>query len=357
MQNVLAAHDRKRFEIFAYSFGPDDGSIYRRRIARDCEHFRDLRSASLGESYCAICADSLNVLVDLQGFTGFSRMSLMALRPAPIQVNYLGFPGTTGADFIDYLIGDVVVMPPEHAASYSEKGVILPRCFLPVDTSQAPSTNRGTRADHGLPESGIVFGAFNNSYKLEPQVFDVWMRILKQVPGSVLWLSPVTAPIDRNLRAEATARGIAGERLVFARKIPEKADHLARHALADLFLDTLIYNGHTTVADALWAGLPVLTCPGETFASRVGASLLTAAGLPELIAPNLAAYEATAARLGNSRDELLKLKERLSSSRRTSPLFDTARFVSGIERAYVAMCDLRAAGKPPERIVIDAGRA
>jgi protein O-GlcNAc transferase len=354
VQGVFGLHDRRGFEVFAYSFGPDDGSPYRQRIARDCDHFRDLRAASLAEGARQIHDDGLHVLIDLQGWVGFPRMSLLALRPAPVQAHYLGHPGTTGAEFIDYLIGDPVVTP-RLGTAYQEQLVLLPHCYLATDNGQPVADAAGTRADHGLPAEGVVFCAFNNSYKIEPGRFGVWMRVLGRVPGSVLWLSPVAAPIERNLRREAEARHVAGERLVFARRVADKADHLARHRLADLFLDTATYNGHTTACDALWAGLPVLTCPGDTFASRVGASLLTAVGLPELIAADEKQYEELAVRLAGHPEELGELRRKLADQRTTWPLFDTARLVRNLERAYRAMWDVYASGRPPQPLAVTDG--
>jgi predicted O-linked N-acetylglucosamine transferase (SPINDLY family) len=352
VQGVFGLHDRGGFEVFAYSFGPDDGSPYRRRIARDCDHFRDLRGATLADSARCIHHDRLHVLVDLQGHTGFSRMSVLALRPAAVQVNYLGHPGTSGADFLDYLVGDPVVTPPERAAAYRERVVTLPHCYLATDNGQAVAASAGSRAEHGLPEAGTVFCAFNNGYKIEPEVFGAWMRVLLRVPGSVLWLSPAAAPVEDNLRREAEARGVAGGRLVFARRVPGKAEHLARHRLADLFLDTWVYNGHTTAADALWAGLPVLTCPGETFAARVGASLLTAVGLPDLIATDRMSYEELAVRLGTNAEALREVRDKLAGQRTTWPLFDTPRLVRNLERAYRAMWSNYAAGRPPQPLEV-----
>lgn len=347
IQGVFGLHDRRGFEVFAYSFGPDDGSSYRQRISRECDHFRDLRESSLAESAQRIHADGVQVLVDLQGHIGYSRMALLALRPAPVQVHYLGHPGTTGADFIDYLIGDPIVTPPESHAAYREQLVLLPHCYLATDNAQPIADSAGTRADHGLPESGFVFCAFNHSYKIEPDTFTHWMRIVERVPGSVLWLSPAAAGIERNLRREAESRGVAGDRLVFARRLPGKAEHLARHRLADLYLDTATYNGHTTAVDALWAGLPVLTCPGATFASRVAASLLVNIGLPELVMPDREEYVRQAVRLATDSSELQRLRRKLADNRSACPLFDTPRLTRNLERAYRAMWENFAAGRPP----------
>jgi protein O-GlcNAc transferase len=349
---LFGLHDRSRFEVFAYSFGPDDGSSYRRRIARDCDHFRDLAALSLADSARRIHADGIHLLVDLQGYVGFARMGLAALRPAPVQAHYVGYPGSLGADFIDYLIGDPVVTPAESAADFRECLVTLPHAYLPTDHEQPIEAAPVTRGACELPEEGFVFCAFGNRYKIEPRVFATWMRLLAGVPGSVLWLSPAAAAVEQNLRREAEARGVAGRRLVFARHVPDKAGHLARHRAADLMLDTLDYNGHTTAADALWAGLPLLTCPGRTFASRVGASLLRALGLPELIAADLEDYERRAARLALHPPELARLRDTLAERRTRWPLFDTPRLVRNLERAYWAMWENYAAGHPPRPIVI-----
>ncbi len=352
IQSVFGCHDRQRFEVFAYSFGADDGSSYRKKIMTDCDHFRDLRSASLAECDRTLGEDQLHLLVDLQGHIGYPRLSLLARRLAPIQAHYMGFPGPIGADFIDYVIGDPIVTPAEMQHAYREKLVILPHCYIPTDNCQTVAAMAGSRADHGLPERAPVFCAFNNTYKIEPTRFTVWMRILKQVPGSVLWLSPMAPSIDHNLRREAESRGVDGDRLILARRMAGKAEHLARHQLADLYLDTLHYNGHTTAVDALWAGLPVLTCPGGTFASRVASSLLTNVGLTELIASDEADYERKAVRLVTAPHELEQLRMKLAANRTTWPLFDTARLTRNLESAYRAMWDAHVAGKCPEMIFV-----
>ena len=351
-QAVYGLHDRRRFEVFGYSFGPDDGSSYRKKIAKDCDHFIDLAAASLTDGARRIHADGVHVLVDLQGYIGFPRLGMLALRPAPVQAHWLGYPGSLGADFIDYLIGDPATTPPQSAADFGEKLVTLPHTYLATDRDQPISGDTVTRAGCGLPEKGVVFCAFNNRYKIEPTVYDVWMRVMRQVPDGVLWLSPAPPVAEQNLRREAEARGVNGSRLVFARHVAGKADHLARHRAADLFLDTLYYNGHTTACDALWAGLPVLTCPGPTFASRVGASLLRAVGLPELIASSLEEYEQMAIRIAAHPGELRRLRDKLAAHRTTQPLFDTPRLVRNLERAYRAMWDVYATGQPPRPVVV-----
>jgi predicted O-linked N-acetylglucosamine transferase (SPINDLY family) len=349
LQGVLALHDRRAYEVFAYSFGLDDGSPARQRIERDCEHFVDLREASLEATARRIQDDRPHILVDLQVYTGIPRMSLLALRPAPIQVAYLGYPGTSGADFLDYLIGDPVVTPPARHADYRENLVRLPHCFLATDNDMAIPTTVGRRADQGLPNDAMVFCAFNNSYKLEPERFAVWMRILERVPGSVLWLSSVESRVQDNLRHEAQVRNVAGDRLVFASNVA-KPEHVARHRHADLFLDTAFYNGHMTACDALWAGLPVLTCPGPAFASRVAASLLVNIGMPELVATNPEEYQHLAIYLAGHPTELQSLRDKLAANRTTRPLFDTPRLTRNLERAYRAMWDLHETGNPPRPI-------
>jgi predicted O-linked N-acetylglucosamine transferase (SPINDLY family) len=351
IQGLFGLHDRRHFEVFAYSLGSDDGSVYRQRIARDCDHFVDLAPLSLADSARRIHQDGIHLLIDLQGYTGFSRMGLLALRPAPIQVNYLGYSGSTGANFIDYLITDPVVTPPERAGDFREQPVWLPHTFMVTDHQQALPPPGASRAAEGLPADGFVFCGFHNSYKIEPRMFDVWMRLLAQVPGSVLWLMTGAPAAEANLRREAAARGVAAGRLVFAGHRP-KAQHLDRLRLADLFLDALVYNAHTTAADALWVGLPLLTCPGDTFASRVAAGLLTAIGVPELIAPTLDEYEQRALHLARHPGELKELRQKLAAHRTTWPLFDTPRFVRNLERAYRAMWDLHASGESPQPINI-----
>ncbi len=349
--DLFGRHDRRRFEVFGYSFGAADRSSWRERIVRGCDHFRDLATASLAEAARTIRADGLHVLIDMQGHIGFPRLGLLALRLAPVQCHFVGFPGTIGADTIDYLIGDPVTTPLARAADFHEKLVLLPHCYLPTDSTQTVSERPG-RAACGLPETGFVFCGFGNRYKIEPGIFGVWMRLLEQVPDSVLWLSAAGPTAEANLRREAVVRGVDPGRLVFAKHAADKAAHLARHREADLFLDTLHYNAHTTAVDALWGGLPVLTTPGETFASRVGASLLTALGLPELITPDLAAYEVRALHLATHPAELMALRQKLETQRTHGPLFDTAEFVRNLERALGEMWARHAAGHPPRHIVV-----
>jgi protein O-GlcNAc transferase len=353
-EGIFALHDRATFEVFAYSFGPDDGSAYRRRIERECEHFVDGRALRTAELARRIAADGIDILVDMMGFSGYTRLEVMAARPAPLQMSWLAYPGTTGADFIDYLLGDRLITPAEAATDFGERIVRLPHCYLPTNREQPIAASAGTRRDHGLPDGGFVFASINNSYKFEPVIYAVWMRILARVPGSVLWLKSGGATMEANLRREAQARGVSPGRILFARDHLTKPAHLARLTLADLFLDTHFYNAHTTAADALWAGLPVLTCPGPTFAGRVGASLLSAVSLPELIAPDLERYEEMAVELAEDRALRGDLRQRLQEGRATAPLFDTPRFVRNLERAFKAAWAIHEAGEKPRAIDLAA---
>lgn len=295
----------------------------------------------------------IDILVDLKGFTGGSRTRVLGRRPAPIQVNYLGYPGTLGAPFIDYIIADRTVIPDHHREFYSEKVVALPDSYQANDDKRLIADRVFTRGDVGLAPAGFVFCCFNNNYKITPDMFDRWMRILGRVEGSMLWLLEANARAAANLRKEAVARGIAAERLVFAPRVP-LPDHLARHRLAGLFLDNIPCNAHTTASDALWAGLPVLTILGDTFASRVAASLLHAIGLPELIAESPEAYERMAIDLATHPSRLAALSTRLAANRLTAPLFDTKRFTRHIEAAYTAMYERHQAGIAPDHIVVPA---
>ncbi|QDO96997.1 tetratricopeptide repeat protein [Ferrovibrio terrae] len=349
---LMERHDRNRFEIVAYSIGPDSDTAMRRRLVAAFDSFVDLRPLSHDAAAQRIHADDLDILVDLKGYTQNARSEILARRPAPIQVNYLGYPGTMGASFIDYVIADAFIIPPAQHAFYDEKVVTLPHCYQPNDTRRPISDQRPTRAACGLPENGFVFASFNNSYKITPLIFDIWMRLLDQVPGSVLWQLEAEPDAVENLRRETQARGVDPARLVFAPPL-ELADHLARQSLADLFLDTLPVNAHTTASDALWAGLPVLTCAGDTFISRVAGSVLTTIGLPELITTSLQDYEALALALARDPARLAALRQRLAANRQTSPLFDIARFTRNLEGAYLQMQERRLAGQPPAALTVE----
>jgi predicted O-linked N-acetylglucosamine transferase (SPINDLY family) len=344
---MFECHDRARFETTAISIGPDDKSELRNRLKDAFDYFLDVNSLSDDEIANQIRQKEIDILVNLTGFTQHARSRIFAYRPAPLQVNYLGFPATMGADYIDYMIADKTVVPESHRQHYSEKIIHLPNSYQANDSKRAISEKVFSREEMGLKDDSFVFCCFNNSFKILPETFDSWARILKQVHGSVLWLLETNATVAENLRKEARHRGLDSERLVFAPRI-STPDHLARHRCADLFLDTLPYNAHTTASDALWAGLPVLTQIGETFAGRVAASLLTAIGLPELITPTPKDYEDLAIELATSPEKLLTIKRKLAENRLTTSLFNTQLFTQDIERAYVAIYDRYQRGLPPE---------
>jgi protein O-GlcNAc transferase len=285
------------------------------------------------------------------GHIAGNRLEICALRPAPIQVSYLGFPGTSGADFFDYLITDRIVTPERHLPYYREQIVYLPHCYQVNDHRQAIAEKSYRRQDFDLPEDRFVFASFNQAHKIEPVMFDVWMNILREVPQSVLWLFSRHDTVANNLRQEAEYRGIGSDRLIFADKLP-KDEHLARHRLADLFLDTRIYNGHTCTSDALWAGAPVITLQGDHFASRVSASILTAVGLPELITSSLAEYQKLAVRLARHPQQLHEICQRLVDTRNTAPLFDTPRFVVNLEKAFQQMWEIFRNGETPRHLEV-----
>jgi predicted O-linked N-acetylglucosamine transferase (SPINDLY family) len=336
MAELFELHDRSRFEVHAFSSGPDDGGAMRRRIAKACDHFHDVAGENDAEIARRMRLVEIDIAVDLKGFTQDSRPEIFGYRPAPIQVAYLGYPGTIGADLLDYILADETVAPLEHAPFYSEKIVHLPDCYQVNDRKRAIAEHTPSRQEAGLPDAGFVFCCFNNNYKIRKPIFDIWMRLLREVPGSVLWLLRDTEAAERNLRSEALAHGIDPARLVFAGRVALD-EHLARQRLAGLFLDTLPYNAHTTASDALWAGLPIVTCQGDAFAGRVAASLLKAVGLPELITHTLDDYEALALRLARDPAMLQRIRETLARNRLTYPLFDTDRFRCGIEAAYLRM--------------------
>lgn len=344
---LFEQHDRDRFEVYAYSFGEDDGSSWRRRIEAASDHFVDVTREGYRETAIRMNRDEVDILLDFKGFTAEARPQVYALRPAPVQVNYLGFPGTIGADYMDYIVADEIVIPPDERIHYSEQVVYLPDSYQANDNRQEIGNWPATRADAGLPETGVVFSCFNETYKLDRTIFFVWMRILDQVPDSVLWLRDHNAALRGNLRGAAEAAGISGERILFAATLP-KEQHLARCALADLFLDSYALTAHTTATDSLWAGVPMLTCPRNTFATRVGKSLLDNLGLPELVVNSLEDYEALAVRLATRPEELAALRARLADNLKTAPLFDTLRLTRHLEAAFEGMWSRYAAGQPPE---------
>ena len=335
LAEVLERHDRSRFEVIGISSGEDDGSEIRARLVKAFDQFHDMYGKSDEEVARKLRALEVDIAVDLCGHTFGNRLGAFAMRPAPIQATWLGHPGTTGAGYMDYIIADSIVAPPDHQRFYSEKITTLPDSFFPLDTSKTFGTCP-TRAEAGLPEAGFVFCCFNRDWKITPSLFDIWLRLLHQIPGAVLWLAPPVHSTGAHLRNHTTRHGIDPARLIFADRVPLDVQ-LARHRLADLFLDTLPYGAHATAADALLAGLPVLTQMGEIFPGRVGASLLTAAGLPELITPSAEEYEATALALARDPARLKGLREKLIANRASAPLFDVARFTRNLESAYEKM--------------------
>ena len=351
MAGLFEAHDRARFETTAISFGPDSKDALRARLENAFDRFIDVRGKSDRDVALLLKALEIDIAVDLKGYTQDSRTGIFAFRPAPVQVNYLGYPGTMGADYIDYILADRVVIPEDQRAFYAEKVVYLPDAYQPNDSKRRISEHAPTRLEAGLPATGFVFCSFNNSYKITPPVFDLWMRLLGQVEGSVLWLLEDNAAAARNLRKEAAARGIAAGRLIFAPRA-KLEDHLARHRLADIFLDTRPINAHTTASDALWAGLPIVTCLGASFAGRVAGSLLQAVGLPELVAENLADYEALALKLARDEHALAAVKAKLARNRQAFPPFDTDRFCRHLERAYETMRERCQRGEPPASFAV-----
>ena len=354
MAGLLEAHDRSRFELVAFSFGFGGMDAMRHRASAAFDRFLDVREMSDAEIAAKSRELGIDIAVDLKGYTGGGRMGIFAARAAPIQVNYLGYPGTAGAPFIDYLIADEIVIPGDWRHHYSEKIAYLPDTYQPNDSARPVSDRRYNRQELGLPDSGFVFCSFNNNFKITPPTFDGWMRILARVPGSVLWLLGDGDSAARNLRKEAAKRGIDPGRLVFARRMPA-AEHLARHRAADLMLDTLPYNAHTTSSDALWTGLPVLTLLGEAFAGRVAASLLNAVGLPELVTTSQESYETLAVELATNSGRLAELRGKLASNRLSSPLFDSTRYARHLEALYETMYARREAGLVPEHIHVAKG--
>jgi predicted O-linked N-acetylglucosamine transferase (SPINDLY family) len=348
---VLEHHDTERFEIVAIDNGWDDQSETRRRIDRAVRSVITIAELNDTEALAVIRDSRIDVLVNLNGYFGQGRTRLFAQRAAPLQVNYLGYPGTLGASYMDYIIADQHVLPIDNRAFYSEKVVYLPNCYQANDRDKPIAERVFGRQEFGLPAAGLVFCCFNNAYKTTPEIFQCWMQILKAVDGSVLWLLEDTASAAASLRREAVARGVSADRLVFAGRmaLPE---HLARHRCADLFLDTLPYNAHTTASDALWAGLPVVTCRGESFAGRVASSLLQNLDLPELITATLEDYVRLAIELATRPEKLAEIKNKLADNRLSTPLFDTGLFTGHIEQAYAAMLERHRAGLAPDHIVV-----
>jgi protein O-GlcNAc transferase len=349
---LFELHNQEQFELIAFTFGPEVKDEMHNRLSKSFNQFIDIRNKSDQEVAILSRKLGVDIAIDLVGLTRDSRTGIFSFRAAPIQVNYLGYPGTMGANYIDYIIADNNLIPAKSKEFYSEKIIYLPNTYQVNDRKKIISDMKFSRAELGLPEDSFVFCCFNNNYKILPETFDGWMRILIAVEGSVLWLFQDNDWVVNNLKEEAQKRGISEGRLVFAKKLP-LPEHLARHRQVDLFLDTFPYNAHTTASDALWAGLPVLTLMGESFASRVAASLLTAIGLPELITSSREHYEALAIELATNPTKLKVIKAKLESNRLTTPLFDTPRFTKHLEDAYTKMYERYHADLPPEHIYIE----
>lgn len=344
---LFELHDRARFEVLAYSFGPDDGSAIRARIRNACDRFVDVANESYVATAQRIYRDGVDILVDLKGYTQGSRPQIAALRPAPVQVNWLGFPGTMGTEYMDYIIADPFIIPAGMERCYAEKVVRLPDCYQINDRRREAGERTPTREECGLPGEGFVFCCFNQTYKILPDVFRLWTRIMRAVPGSVLWLMETNPWAVENLRQAAAAQGVAPGRLAFAPRKP-LAEHLARYRSADLAIDTFPYTSHTTASDALWMGCPLVTCTGETFASRVAGSILINAGMRELVTDNFSDYERAVIELATSPERLRDIRRRLQEVRDSCPLFDTPRFVRNLERAYEEMLDAYTGGGAPK---------
>jgi predicted O-linked N-acetylglucosamine transferase (SPINDLY family) len=350
----LERHDRARFEVIGVSLGPPDDSEIRARIGKAFDQFHDMHTHPDDSVVTLLRQLNADIAVDLAGYTQYGRLGVLARRVAPIQASYLGYCGTSGSDFIDYLLVDRIVAPPDEQRYFTEKLVHLPDSFMVADPTQLISDAMLSRRECGLPDDGFVFCCFNKNYKITQPVFDVWMRLLRSVDGSVLWLSDNLGDRNDNMRRYAEARGIDSRRLVFAPNLAARADHFARHRLADLFLDTLPYNAHTTACDALFAGLPVLTIVGPTFVGRVAASMLHAIGLDELVTRSLEEYEALALDLARDAALMRTVRAKLAANHHTRPLFDTDRFRRNIERAYDQMFEIYRLGERPRTFNITA---
>jgi protein O-GlcNAc transferase len=345
---LFESHDRSKFEVYAFSYGPDPQDGMRKRLEAAFDRFIDVRGRSDREVALLAREMGIDIAIDLGGHTGISRTGIFAMRAAPLQINYVGFPGTMGADYMDYLIADTTIIPLANQQHYAEKILYLPS-FQANDSKRRIADRNFTRAELGLPPTGCVFCCFNANYKITPATFASWMRILTKVPDSVLYLFADNETVVKNLKQEAQNRGVDANRLIFADKLP-LAEYLARYRVADLFLDTLPYNAGATASDALWAGLPVLTCLGEAFASRMGASLLSAIGLQELITCTQREYEALAIALASDPQRLAAIKHKLAANRSTTPLFDTHRFAKHLETGYSKILERYHAGLPPDHI-------
>ncbi len=353
MAKLFEKHDRGRFSLHAFSYGPQTGDAMRARAEAAFDCFHDVRGQSDEAIAKLVGGEGIDIAVDLKGHTTDGRLGVLAHRPAPVQMSYIGYPGTIGAPFIDYIVADATAIPSAHRKHYSESIVFLPHSYQVNDDGRVISDRAVTRAAAALPESGFVFCCFNNTFKITPAEFDIWMRLLDKVDGSVLWLLEANPWAGENLRTQALRRGVDPSRIVFAPRAPV-CEHLARHRCADLFLDTFNYNAHTTGSDALWAGLPLVTRAGAGFAARVGASLLNAVGLPELVTTNATDYEALALELAMNCDKLAGLRAKLAASRLSAPLFDTDHFARCLEQAFEQVYARYLNNEAPTDIVITA---
>ena len=352
LANLYELHDKNKFEIIGISFGPDKDDEMRKRVSKAFDEFYDLRLKTEDEIVKFSRELKIDIAIDLMCFTKYHKFGIFVKRCAPIQVNYLGYPGTSGTNYLDYIIADKILIPKESQKYYSEKIVYLPDTYQANDSTKKISDKIFTREKLGLPKDGFVFCCFNNNYKITPQVFDVWMRLLERVENSVLWILSENINISKNLKKEATLRGIDFNRIVFAERI-KMNEHLARQKVADLFIDTFPYTGHTTASDALWVGLPVLTRIGKSFASRVSASLLNAIGLSELATNSEKEYEDLAIELATNSEKLEETKNKLKNNRNTKPLFNTQIFARNIEKAYSLMYERYLKNLPLDNIEIN----
>ena len=346
---VIETHNRDDFEVFGYSLHGNRQDELRQRLENSFDHFTDVQELSDQDVALQVRQDNIDIAIDLMGYTKHSRTGIFAYRAAPIQINYLGYPGTMGADFMDYIVADRHIIPPENQKYFNEKVLYLPNTYMPTDNGRELSERPMSRSDMGLPEDAFVFCCFNNNYKITSSEFDIWMRLLNKVEGSVLWLRPSNKWAELNIKKEAQKRKVDPERIVFAGKVPMD-EHLARHKLADLFMDTFAFNAHSTATEALWAGLPVVTKTGQGFAARVAGSLLKAVGLPELVTESEEAYEALALDLAKHPERLAQIKVKLEANRLTQPLFDTKQYTKHLENGYQQVYQNYLDGKPPQTI-------
>lgn len=352
-RDLYRSHDREQFRVYGYALRRYADSPLYRTIEAGCDVFADLSGLDDRAAAAQIRADGIDILVDLAVYTTGARPEILAMQPAPVQVAFHGLPGTSGSDFIDYKLTDRVASPPGSEEHWSEQPVYLPDCANPVLNRMPLADHAGDRADHGLGDASFVFCAFHNGYKIDPASFDAWLQLLGSVPGSQLWLAQRDAGSQARLRRAASQRGIEPARLVFSGREPDHARYLARYRLADLYLDSFSFCAMTTAVDALWAGLPVLTCSGDHFANRMGASIVRAAGLPELACASHEAYLETALALARQPDHLRTMSARLRSDRDRLPLFDSQRQVRNLEAAYTAIWDRQAQGRAPAALHID----